>query len=330
MAKRGNDAVRRMKLLITGCYGFIGSSVADYAIRHGHQVFGVDRTEQHGAILGMEVLRCALDQPEFRDLLTEYRPDTVVHAAGSASVGYSFNEPREDFHMAVGTWGALLDAVRKADIRPIVIFPSSAAVYGNPQRLPVSEQDSLRPISPYGFHKVICEQLAQEYARCFGLQVVVARLFSTVGPRQRRLLVWELFRQAVEDHPYVTIQGSGLESRDFLHVEDISEYFLGLAERRSEGFLAVNIGSGVSTSVRAVADHILKSVGSARRIVTLNKELPGDPKAWKADVSLLHSLVPHRPRAIHEAIEACVEQWLLDDPLWQAEMSRVVSGAGGE
>jgi nucleoside-diphosphate-sugar epimerase len=142
--------------------------------------------------------------------------------------------------------------------------------------------------------------------------------------------VWELYRQAVEDQPCITIQGSGLESRDFLHVEDISEYFLGFAERRSKGFLAVNIGSGVSTSVRAVADHILKSVGSTRRIVTLNKELPGDPKSWEADVSLLDSLVPHRPQAIHEAIGACVDQWLLDEPLWRMRMSRVVSGVGGE
>jgi len=321
---------RKKKLLITGCHGFIGSSVADYAIRHGHHVFGVDRAEQHGAVIGMDVLHCALDQPEFIDLLAEYQPDTVVHAAGSASVGYSFTEPREDFHIAVGTWGALLDAIRKADLRPTVIFPSSAAVYGNPQRLPVSEQDPLRPISPYGFHKVICEQLAQEYVRCFGFHVVAARLFSTVGPRQHRLLVWELFRQAVEDHSSVTIQGSGLESRDFLHIEDIAEYFLGLTERRSEGFLAVNIGSGIATSVREVADHILKSVGSTRRIVTLNKELPGDPKTWEADVSLLHSLVPHRPRAIHEAIGACVDRWLLEEPPGQAGMPRVVSGVGGE
>lgn len=319
-----------MKLLVTGCHGFIGSSVADHAIRQGHQVFGVDRVEQPGAIDGMDVLRCALDQAEFIDLLTDYRPELVVHAAGSASVGNSFREPRADFHMAVGTWGALLDAVRKADLRPIVIFPSSAAVYGNPQRLPVSEQDSLRPISPYGFHKVICEQLAQEYVRCFGFHIVAARLFSTIGHRQHRLLVWELFRQAIEDHPSVTIQGTGFESRDFLHMDDISEYFLRLAVRQPEGFLAVNIGSGIATSVREVADHILKSVGRTRRIVTLNKELPGDPKTWEADVSLLRSLVPHRPQEISEAIGACVDQWLLEEPLGRTGMSPVGSVAGGE
>lgn len=319
-----------MKILVTGCQGFIGSSFARYAIQKGHHVLGVACSGQTKSADRMGLQSCNLDGAEFIATLNRFCPDMVVHAAGSASVGYSINEPREDFQMAVGTWGALLDAIRKADIRPIVIFPSSAAVYGNPEKLPVSEQDELRPISPYGFHKVICEQLAQEYVRCFGFNIIAARLFSTVGPGQHRLLVWELFRQTVEDHPCVTIQGSGLESRDFLHVEDISEYFLGLAERRSEGFLAVNVGSGVATSVRAVADHILKSVGCIRRIVTLNKELPGDPKTWEADVSLLHSLVQHRPRAIHEAIGACVDRWILEEPLWQAGMPCVVTGAGGE
>lgn len=304
-----------MKLLITGCHGFIGSSVAEYAMRHGHQVCGVDRIGEIETVPGMKFLRCALHHSEFTRLLSHYEPDVVVHAAGSASVGYSFQEPREDFHMAVDTWGAVLDAVRESKVRPFVIFPSSAAVYGNPLRLPVSEQDALQPISPYGFHKVICEQLAQEYVRCFGLRIAAARLFSTVGPRQHRLLVWELFRQAVDDHPHLTIQGSGHETRDFLHVEDISRYFLGLAQRCLEGFLAVNLGSGVSTSVYAVAGHILRATGSNRRIRVLNKELAGDPKSWQADVSLLHRLVPHSPKGIHLAVDECVRNWLSEEDL---------------
>lgn len=318
-----------MKILVTGCQGFIGSSFAEYAARRGHYVFGIARSEQMNPTDRMEFQSCNLQDAEFSATLKRFRPDMVVHAAGSASVGYSFQHPGEDFAMAVQTWSAVLEAIRKAEIRPVVVFPSSAAVYGNPSRLPISEQDDLQPISPYGFHKVICEQLAQEYVRCFGFNIIAARLFSTVGPRQHRLLVWELFRQAVEDDFSVTIQGSGLESRDFLHIEDISEYFLGLAEKRSEGFLAVNIGSGIATSVCEVATHILKSVGSTRRIVTLNKELPGDPKTWEADVSLLHSLVPHRPWAIHEAIGACVERWFLEEPFKQAGNVRMVSGAGG-
>lgn len=301
-----------MKILITGSQGFLGKSLAHYAVKNGHQVLGVARSEANGLIAGMGFTRCALDQADFVDVLNGFAPDVVVHAAGSASVGYSFQEPREDFLMAVETWVSLLDAVRKGEGNPLVIFPSSASVYGNPTRLPVSEGAVLRPISPYGFHKVICEQLAQEYTHCFGLNVVAARLFSTIGPYQQRLLVWELFHQAIDDNPYLTIQGTGTETRDFLHIDDICRYVLGIAEREPKGFWAVNVASGESTSVRRMAEIVTHLVGIRKAIVTLNKELPGDPKHWQADTTLLQDLVPYQAADITNGLEDCVRHWLSD------------------
>lgn len=303
-----------MKLLVTGCQGFVGKSVSEYALRKGHQVIGVARSEITAPTTAPECKCIALDSPAFVELLNHYRPDVVLHAAGSASVGHSFQQPREDFLMAVETWGVVLDAVRRSHGNPVVVFPSSAAVYGNPDRLPVSEQAPLQPISPYGFHKVICEQLAQEYCRCFGLNIVVTRLFSTVGVYQQRLLLWELFRQALDEAPYLTLQGTGEETRDFLLVDDIGEYMLGISAHRLEGFSVVNMGSGVETSVRSIAEYVLGAVGREQQILSLNKHLPGDPKSWRADVSLLRRLVPHRPKSIQAAVEICVQQWLLTRP----------------
>ncbi len=301
-----------MKIVITGCQGFVGRSLAQYALGMGHQVMGVSRSDHGRLAPGMLFLPCALDQPGFVNLLNEFVPDVIVHAAGSASVGHSFQQPREDFLMAVETWAAVLDSVRRAEMNPLIIFPSSASVYGNPTRLPVSEAASLRPISPYGFHKVICEQLAQEYCHCFGLNVVVARLFSTIGPYQQRLLVWELFRQAIEDQPYLTVQGTGTETRDFLYIDDICRYFLGIAERKPKGFWAVNVASGESTSVKAMAEIVTRLAGSHQAIVTLNKELPGDPKHWQADTTLLQELVPYQAPAIVHGLANCVRHWLAE------------------
>lgn len=314
-----------MKILITGSQGFLGKSLAHYAVKQGHHVLGVSRSEPNGLIAGMGFMRCALDQAGFVDVLNSFAPDVVVHAAGSASVGYSFQQPREDFLMAVETWASVLDAVRKAEGNPLVIFPSSASVYGNPTRLPISEGVGLRPISPYGFHKVICEQLAQEYAHCFGLNVVAARLFSTIGPFQQRLLVWELFRQAVNDNPYVTIQGTGMETRDFLHIDDICRYFLGIVDREPKGFWAVNVASGESTSVRRMAEIVTRLVGSTHPIVTLNKDLPGDPKQWQADTRLLRELVPYQAPGITHGLENCVRHWLSELSLsaeWEMRCSK--------
>lgn len=311
-----------MKILITGSQGFLGKSLAHFAVKSGHQVLGVARSESSDLIAGMGFRCCALEQAGFLDVLNGFAPDVVVHAAGSASVGYSFQQPREDFIMAVETWASVLDAVRKADVNPLVIFPSSASVYGNPTRLPVPEGASLRPISPYGFHKVICEQLAQEYVQCFGLNVVAARLFSTIGPYQQRLLVWELFRQAIDDNPYLTIQGTGTETRDFLHIDDICRYFLGIAGREPKGFWAVNVASGVSTSVRTMAEVVTHLVGSRKTIVTLNRELPGDPKQWQADTSLLLDVVPYQPDDITKGLERCVGHWSADLPLFAEKALR--------
>jgi UDP-glucose 4-epimerase len=300
-----------MKILITGSQGFIGRHLAHYALSKGHEVLGVDRLQLRKPIPDMEFSRCQVDTDEFIDLINRYKPDMVFHGAGSASVGYSFQQPRQDFLMAVGTWAAVLDAVRKSELNPLIIFPSSASVYGNPKTLPVPESTALQPISPYGFHKVISEQLAQEYCQCFNLNVVVARLFSTIGPGQQRLLVWELFQQAIEKDKYnLTIQGTGNETRDFLYIDDISYFILGILENQPKGFLAVNVASGQSTSVRAIAEMIIKLSCSKQSIITLNKELPGDPKKWQADISLLQSLVPFQPRQVEQGLDACLKYWL--------------------
>lgn len=299
-----------MKILITGCQGFIGSSLARYALAQNHSVLGVDRLALTQPIAGMEFTECALEADTFVELIDAYRPDVIFHGAGSASVGFSFQQPREDFLMAVGTWASVLEAVRLSKQDPLIFFPSSASVYGNPQALPVPENAPLQPISPYGFHKVISEQLAQEYCRCFQLNVVAARLFSTIGPAQRRLLVWELFRQAVDaDTAEVVIQGTGDETRDFLYIDDVSHYLLKIAENKPQGFLAVNVASGYSTSVKEVAEIIVRLTDSRHTLQILNKTLAGDPKHWQADTALLHKLVDYKPKSIEQGLDACIRSW---------------------
>src|SRR5262249_11658349 len=125
--------------------------------------------------------------------LEDFRPELVFHGAGTASVASSLRFPAEDFRTANLTWSTVLDGVRASGQKPLLVYPSSAAVYGDPTELPTPEAVELRPLSPYGFNKLSGELLARQYAECFGLDVLVVRLFSVYGPRQRRLLVWDLF-----------------------------------------------------------------------------------------------------------------------------------------
>ena len=184
-----------MRILITGSRGFLGSTFAAFATAQGHDVLGLGRTAQPPPGWPGQYAWTDVAHADLSPLVNGFRPDLVFHGAGSASVGGSFQSPLDDLRASVYTFANTLEGIRRSEHRPVVLFPSSAAVYGHPSRLPVNEDDPTHPISPYGFHKLAAEQLGREYAACYGLRVVLGRIFSVLGPRQRRLLLWELFEQ---------------------------------------------------------------------------------------------------------------------------------------
>ena len=303
-----------MRLLITGSAGFVGGSIGRYAAGAGHTVVGVSRRSLPAAEWPGEHLVSDVAQADLAPAIAAAAPDVVVHAAGSASVGGSVAAPLDDFRAAVVSWANLLDGVRRSGRRPLVVFPSSAAVYGNPAALPVAESAPVAPISPYGFHKAACELLAREYADCFGLAVLVVRVFSVFGPAQRRLLVWDLYRQAVADGPDLWLDGTGAESRDFLHVDDLSALVLRLSAGGRDGppgVTTVNAGRGEETSVLSVAEHVrLAAAAAGKTIRCRGHARPGDPRRWQADVARLRAACPGwHPPPVAAGIDACVRTW---------------------
>ncbi|HKP73404.1 MAG TPA: NAD-dependent epimerase/dehydratase family protein, partial [Pyrinomonadaceae bacterium] len=248
--------------MITGSRGFVGGSVGRFAVRAGHEVLGIGRATQPDALWPGAYVSADIVSSDLSGVVKSYAPDVVLHAAGTASVGASLAAPLDDLRAALLTWANALDGVRRSGTRPLLLFASSAAVYGNPATLPVGEDSPTRPISPYGFHKAACELLAHEYAACFGLPVVVCRLFSIFGAAQRRLLVWELYRQFEDaDRSVVWLEGTGAETRDYLHAGDVAAALLELvstqsAELKEGGCRVVNVASGVETSVLELAAQI--------------------------------------------------------------------------
>jgi nucleoside-diphosphate-sugar epimerase len=218
-----------------------------------------------------------------------------------------------------------------------LLYASSAAVYGNLAALPAREDAPARPISPYGFHKAACELLAHEYAECFGLNVVVCRLFSLFGAAQRRLLVWELYRQfAAAAEPIVRLEGTGAETRDYLHINDVAAALLDIAsldiasldsasiniaspetnaardgETKERGrCLVVNVASGVETSVLALAAEVGRLVAPEKEIHCRGRERAGDPRAWRADITRLRTLAPGwQPQPLARSLAQCIRDW---------------------
>jgi UDP-glucose 4-epimerase len=311
-----------VKILITGGNGFVGGGFGRCAARAGHTVLGVGRAAQPTRGWPGAYAQADAASADLAPLVAEFAPDVLFHAAGTASVRASLEAPLEDLRASVLSFANVLDAVRRSGARPLVLFPSSAAVYGDPARLPVREDAPARPISPYGFHKAACELVAREYADCFGLRLVVCRLFSLFGAAQRRLLVWELYRQCVGGGETIWLEGTGEETRDYLHVEDASSALLRLAEARlSDGTrgaggdcLTVNVASGAGVGALELARRVRDLAAPAKEIRCRGMARPGDPRAWQADTSRLREMIPGwQPRPLAESLAACVAEWQTDE-----------------
>jgi UDP-glucose 4-epimerase len=302
-----------VKIIITGSNGFLGSSFGRHAADSGHQVLGIARASQPAPGWSGEHAQADALSSDLAEIITRFAPDVLLHAAGTASVGASLTFPLDDLRASVMTWANILDSVRRSGIRPLVLFPSSAAVYGNPAERPVREDMPTRPISPYGFHKSACELLAREYAECFDLRIISCRFFSLFGGAQRRLFVWEIYRQLVKGD--AELEGTGNEIRDYLHIDDAASALLNLsgvavANNGAGDLPAINVASGVEIRMIDLAEQIRDLVAPHRQILCRGHERPGDPNAWCADISRLRSLIPQwQPQPLTQGLAQCIEAW---------------------
>jgi len=309
-----------MRLLITGSRGFLGGSIGRFATQNGYEILGIDRLPQPQSGWPGKYIAKDATQSDLSTIVRDFRPDVLFHAAGPASVGASFRAPIDDFQKSIVTWSNVLESVRRSKLDPLVIFPSSAAVYGNPAKLPVREDAVVAPISPYGFHKAACELLAREYSECFGLNIVTCRFFSIFGPAQRRLLIWELYHQFIGAESTVWLDGSGKESRDYLAINDAAaalfQLIYKLRQRRPNGHRAIcnyqviNIASGEDIKIFKVAQKVGEILASKKPIRCRGNERRGEPRHWRADISRLRSFIPSwnsKPLAL--SLLECLAAW---------------------
>lgn len=280
-------------VLITGVAGFIGRQAAGDFRRAGYRVIGTDQVAAENAPLGDLDDYRALVLPDAKTellrLLTAEQPTLCLHCAGRASVPFSVTDPEADFRVGVDGTFALLDAMRLAAVPTRMIYLSSAAVYGEPGAGAIHEETPLRPISPYGFHKLMGEALCREFNRVYGVKCLIIRIFSAYGPGLRRQVLWDLSRRLLRE-PVVTVQGTGKESRDFIHVRDIARALLLLAERGSFAGQVYNLASGVETTIAALAELLRTALDRQTELRFDGRVPPGTPQNWRADIGRLAAL----------------------------------------
>ncbi len=217
-------------------------------------------------------------------------PDMIFHLAGGSSVGVSLQTPEEDFRRSVDSTVRLLEWVRNHAPQSRLVLASSAAVYGAGHSKPIRETDTVTPYSPYGYHKRMTELLFESYSRNFGLLTGVVRLFSVYGPELRKQLLWDLCNRFKAKPVNIVMAGSGLESRDWLHVSDAAKYLRQAAARADSQCFVVNGGHGAGVSVREITECVRDAWGLGTTIEFNGISRPGDPQYLVADVKFGQSV----------------------------------------
>jgi UDP-glucose 4-epimerase len=275
------------KLLIIGSKGFIGSHAFEhFSSTPGTECWGCDVVVDYVA---ERYILLDSSNSDFNELFEEGRFDLCINCSGAASVPDSMNHPLRDFSLNTYNIIKILEAIRKHSAKCKFINLSSAAVYGNPAKLPVIETDNCLPVSPYGWHKLFAEELCREYFEFFKIECCSVRIFSAYGPRLKKQVLWDLFKKSKESGT-VNMSGTGKETRDFIYIKDIVAAIDAIVKKGIYNASVYNVANGIEISVKELAEIFLNEIGYKGKLVFSGSERLGDPINWRADISKLKAL----------------------------------------
>jgi UDP-glucose 4-epimerase len=296
-----------MRLLVTGGAGYIGSVVAAQLVAAGHDVIVLDdlSTGHADAVpAGATFIKGTL-----RDCAAEVLADgteAVLHFAAKSLVGESVAEPAKYWSTNLGGTISLLEAMRDFGVRTIV-FSSTAAVYGEPERIPITETDPTRPTNPYGATKLAVDTTLTEFARLYGFGAISLRYFNVAGAHRSQDGVWFGERHNPETHLIPNVLASvvagrrvqvfgddyptpdGTCIRDYIHVTDLGDAHLrALAACRPGQHRVYNVGDGTGYSVRQVIDTCAEATGTEIGVDVIARRA-GDPAVLVASAERIQT-----------------------------------------
>jgi UDP-glucose 4-epimerase len=287
----------KMKIVVTGGAGFIGSHVTEALCDLDHEVividdlsFGYKKFIDKRAVF---VKGNIGDEKIIRQVLRG--TDAVIHLAASSIIKFSYEDPISYFQNNLTNGIILLESMRKEGIKKI-IYSSTAAVYGTPKKIPIKEDDPKNPISSYGASKLAFENALSAYYHAYGIESVSLRYFNAYGPRDeqkpatRAVPMWI---KAILADKSVEVYWNAEQIRDYVFVKDIAQAHIDVLSKK--GCLTYNIGSGKGIVMKDIIKEIEKIVG--KRLKIINKdERKGDPHELIADISKIQKEIGWRPQ----------------------------------
>lgn len=254
-----------MRILITGGAGFIGSHVTDRLVSEGHSVSIIDNLSTGKAEnlnKGAEFYKIDIVNPRIERIFKKERPELICHLAAQMDVRRSVADPVYDANSnIIGMLNLLENAVRYG-ARRIIFASSGGAVYGEGGTLPTPEDYPPQPLSPYGISKLTGEYYLFFYKQTYGLNYIVLRFANVYGPRQDpfgEAGVVAIFTQKMLKNEQPVINGNGMQTRDYVYVEDVVDAVT--ASVYSETNDVFNVGTGVETSVNELSKLLTEVTG---------------------------------------------------------------------
>lgn len=259
-----------MRITVTGGAGFIGSHLVDRLIEDGHTVQVIDNLytgNKEFVHSKAQFVELDIRDPKLYSVLEEFRPDYIFHEAAQTEVSTSMSDPMLDCDINLMGLINLLNAAVKLDIKKF-LMPSSAAVYGNLDTLPLNENMIGNPSSFYGLTKLTTEHYLRIYHEAFGLPYVCYRYSNVFGPRQGNGGeggVISIFAKAIVQDSPIIIYGDGKQTRDFIYVDDVVEAnILGMQHQVIDIY---NVSTGISSSVNLLVDEFRNISGKDIEVV---------------------------------------------------------------
>lgn len=274
------------EVLVTGGAGFIASHLVDLLVEEGAAVTAIDNLKD-GKIENLEKSKDKIrflkidvkDYERLRNVIKEEEIEIIFHFAANANVPYSVEDPKYDFETnALGTFNVLNSCIDNDDIEKI-IYASSAAVYGEPEYIPIDEKHPLNPISPYGASKLAGEKLGFAYYYTYGIPFISMRIFNTYGPRQRRYVMYDFLKKLRNNPEKLEVLGTGEQVRDYCYVTDMANAFVLAAEKENAIGEPFNVAGGNPITIKELAELMVRIMG-----LKGNTELYYTGKSWKGDI----------------------------------------------
>ena len=300
-----------MRVLVTGGAGFIGSHLIHRLLEGDHEVTAIDNfSAQEPARRRADVLsreQFTMHEHDVRNIAQFVRgmphsPDAIMHLASPISVQESIQNPYKYRDEIMVATGQLLQCAHEQGIKRVVLA-STAAVYGDPARVPVSEDAVMNPLVPYASEKCSAECLAQAHAEWHSLETVILRFFNVYGPGQDPSSpysgVVSKFMERVKNRQPPVIFGDGTQTRDFVYVGDVVEAIMRSITQPVEPGLTVNIGSGTAVTI----DHLARAtiaLGDTALEPIYEPPRSGDIKHSQADISNARHALDYTPRVTLE------------------------------